>query len=441
MPGYALPRTIELADDAPASLISFCEGSGIGRIRVVADTVTWNALGRDAATRAKSGGLDTATTVFASPEPAADAASLQRLLLDDDGDAGRVYVAVGSGTITDIVRFYCHRTGRYFISLPTAPSVDAYASAVSPLIVDGAKSTIAARPPIAIFADVRTLCTAPRPMIAAGFGDMVCKFGAVADWRLGAMLWGEPFDEDIARRTLAAASGCAEMAAEIGEGSERGIRVLMSGLLESGLCMAQAGNSLCASGAEHHYSHFWEMRLLREGRAPVLHGLKVGAATLIVAGIWESIRGLDAAEASRRLALARRPDPERVRDDLSRLFGPAKAEVEAVQSRFLSMDDAGFDGLKRAVADHWPDIRRIADSAPGVDETAGLLASAGCPRDPRELGLSEAEIAAANEGSFYLRDRFTVRRLADLLGIEPPVSIPASRRPGRGSPIDGRARP
>ena len=36
----------------------------------------------------------------------------------------RTFVAVGSGTITDITRFVSHRTRGQFISVPTAPSVD-----------------------------------------------------------------------------------------------------------------------------------------------------------------------------------------------------------------------------------------------------------------------------------------------------------------------------
>jgi len=47
------------------------------------------------------------------------------------------------------------------------------------------KQTISARSRIAIFADLPTLCAAPRAMIAAGFGDMLGKFTALADWRLG----------------------------------------------------------------------------------------------------------------------------------------------------------------------------------------------------------------------------------------------------------------
>ncbi len=42
----------------------------------------------------------------------------------------------------------------------------------------------------------------------------------------------------------------------------------MEGLIEAGFCMLDFGNSNPASGAEHHMSHYWEMKLLREGDRP-----------------------------------------------------------------------------------------------------------------------------------------------------------------------------
>ena len=74
-------------------------------------------------------------------------------------------------------------------------------------------------------------------MIAAGFGDMLGKFTALADWRLGHLVWDEPYDERIAQRTRNALQGCVNRVEEIGIASEDGVRSLMEGLIESGFCM------------------------------------------------------------------------------------------------------------------------------------------------------------------------------------------------------------
>ena len=39
---------------------------------------------------------------------------------------------------------------------------------------------------------------APQRLIAAGFGDMIGKITSLADWKLGSILWDEPYDTAIA---------------------------------------------------------------------------------------------------------------------------------------------------------------------------------------------------------------------------------------------------
>jgi glycerol-1-phosphate dehydrogenase [NAD(P)+] len=360
-------------------------------------------------------------TIFNQPYLAADARSVFRLLIDEDPKE-RLYVAVGSGTITDIVRFACHRMGREFVSLATAPSVDAYASVVAPMVVEGMKVTVPAAAPVAVFADTASLALSPRPMIAAGFGDMLCKFSAVADWRLGALLWRESFDEAIARRSEAAARSCVEAVAAIGAAAPRGLATLMAALVESGLCMAEAGHSRPASGAEHQYSHYWEMRLLAEGRPPILHGLKVGIGTLAAARLWDKVRGMDEAEAAARLERCGLPDRAAeealIRGAYAGASGRVAAEVIAGQERFLSMNAEDHEALKQKIRNAWREIRALASPVPSAAETERLLAAAGCPTDPRKLGLGRREIALGLEHAHYIRDRFTVKKLARLLALD-----------------------
>ena len=214
-----LPELVDIGPGAVKRMASFCAArngpSGVGPLRLVADAATWAAAGADAERELRLAGLATRATIFDEACLAADARAVFRLLVDDD-PGERLYIAVGAGTLTDIVRFACHRTVRDFVSLATAASVDAYTSIVAPMVVDGMKRTFPASAPVAVFADTETLARSPRPMTAAGFGDMLCKFTAVADWRLGALIWDEPFDEAIARRSAAAARSCVDAVAAIG---------------------------------------------------------------------------------------------------------------------------------------------------------------------------------------------------------------------------------
>jgi glycerol-1-phosphate dehydrogenase [NAD(P)+] len=408
-------ETVDIGPGAAKRLAAFCAGSA--PLRLVADTATWEAMGVEAERELRSAGLAVRSTVFEDAHLAADARAILRLLVDDDPNE-RLYVAVGSGTITDLVRFACHRTGRDFVCLATAPSVDAYSSVVAPIVVDGMKRTVAASAPIAVFADTEALARAPRPMIAAGFGDMLCKFSAIADWRLGALVWGESFDEAIALRSIAAARACVDAAPAIGAGKPEGLSELMGALVESGLCMAEAGHSRPASGAEHQYSHYWEMRLLRDGRPPILHGLKVGIGTLATARLWDEVRGMTEADAARRLARSRLPAREEEEASIREAFGPGAGEVMAGQERFLSMGEVEYAALKSSILAGWARILGFAASVPGAAETERLLALVGCPTDPRALGLGDEEIALGMKSAHYLRDRFTIRKLALALGLD-----------------------
>jgi glycerol dehydrogenase-like iron-containing ADH family enzyme len=60
-----------------------------------------------------------------------------------------------------------------------------------------------------------------------------------------------------------------------------------------------------------------------------------------------------------------------------------------------------------------PSRRRVPPSA----EVAALLAQVGAPTTAAELGFDDAERDLAIANGHYLRDRFTVRKLARVLGL------------------------
>ena len=416
-----LPELVDIGPGAAKRMAAFCAArngaSGPGPLRLVADSATWAAAGADAERELRAAGLATRATVFDDACLAADARAIFRLLVDD-APGERLYIAVGAGTLTDIVRFTCHRTGHDFVSLATAASVDAYSSVVAPILVDGMKRTFPTLAPVAVFADTETLARSPRPMTAAGFGDMLCKFTALADWRLGALIWDEPFDEAIALRSAAAARSCVDAVAAISAAQPAGLAVLMAALVESGLCMAEAGHSRPASGAEHQYSHFWEMRLLREGRPPILHGLKVGIGTLEASRLWDRVRGLTKDDAARLLDAARLPSRPSEEARIRNAFGNGTVEIIRGQEHSLSMRESEFAALKRKVLDAWAEISGFAASVPTSTETKRLLALAGCPTDASDLGLGAEETALGLSSAHYLRDRFTVKKLTLMLGLD-----------------------
>jgi glycerol-1-phosphate dehydrogenase [NAD(P)+] len=406
-----------LGDNAINELINYCEAHNRRDFFLIADRNTYPILGQDVELALQARGWDVKSVVYQQHEVVPDEVFIVQALAQADW-VERTFLAVGSGVITDITRFVSHRTRRPFISLPTAPSVDGFTSPSASLVLDRIKKTVISQPPEAIFAHLPTLAAAPQTMIAAGYGDILGKAIALADWKLGHLLWDEPYSIEIAARVRQTLETCIEATDEIGVASPDGIRKLMDALIDSGLCMLDFGNSRPAAGAEHYMSHFLEMKFLAEGRPAVLHGAKVALCSLSVAEQYDRLRQLTRAEAVERLRTIPAPnrdaDIQRIRD----VYGPIADSLIIEQAPFLNLTGHTYTQLKGRLLDNWDEIQTLAADVPCPEELADLLRRAGGSTDPAELTLRPGEIEQALHHSHLFRNRFTVCKLGRMLGLE-----------------------
>ncbi len=415
-----------LGNDAVGHLLKTCEERGLRHFLLVADANTYPVLGNTVEKALKARAWDVKSVVFHEPEVIPNEDFIFQVLLQAD-PVERTYLAVGSGTLTDITRFASHRAGRPFISLPTAPSVDGYTSPSASLVVRNIKQTVISQPPLAVIADLAVLSAAPQPMIAAGFGDILGKAIALADWHLGHLLWDEPYDAAIAQRVRGTLDACVESAAEIGQASPSGIEKLMTSLFDSGICMLDFGNSRPAAGAEHYMSHVLELKLLREGRPAVSHGAKVGLCSILFSDLYEQLRQIDRAESARRLQAAALPDRAAEVAAIRKNYGPIAEKLLVEQAPFLDLTPAAWDQLKGRILAHWEEIQSLANQVPPPAQLSGLLRRAGGATRAAELGLSQDEVCQALEYAHFFRNRFTISKLGRILGLDlkAPCSLAA----------------
>ncbi|MCS7462788.1 sn-glycerol-1-phosphate dehydrogenase [Paenibacillus doosanensis] len=421
-------RSVVIERGALAALPPYAAERGYSELLIVADRRTMEAAGEELLQRCKAASLQAQACVLAEDERgelAADERAIVQLMLHMTPGVQAI-AAVGSGTIHDIVRFVAHRTGRVFLSVPTAPSVDGFASVGAPLIIGGFKQTIPASAPEAIFADLQLLARAPQAMIAAGFGDMLGKYTALADWQLGRELFGEPYCELAAEMTRQGLALCMDHAEEIAAGTELGVRKLMEGLTLSGISMLLVGHSRPASGGEHHLSHFWEMRFIQQRRRALLHGAKVGVAAVQMAALYEAAAGLTreaAAEAvAARLASGDAPSVERMRAQIEAGYGTIAQQVLAENGLGAAADSApaasvpaASPELPQRIAARWDAIREICRSVPSPQELADALRRAGGPAAAEELGIEPELLAESLRVAKYVRNRYTIMRLCEWL--------------------------
>jgi glycerol-1-phosphate dehydrogenase [NAD(P)+] len=159
------------------------------------------------------------------------------------------------------------------------------------------------------------------------------------------------------------------------------------------------------------------MKLLREGRPAILHGAKVGVATVMVAELYDRVRALSREQASDLLEAAdwpaRAAEVARIRAAYAELADGIIADHKA----FLDITPAQVDALKRRILENWDEIQAIAAQVPPAATVADLLQRAGGPTTAAELGFDDAERDLGFDNGHYLRNRFTMRKLVRVLGI------------------------
>lgn len=277
-----------------------------------------------------------------------------------------VLLAVGSGTIHDIVRFVAHKINAPFISVPTAASVDGFASKGAPLIFRGFKQTIQTSAPIAIFVDINIIKSAPQELTAAGFGDIVGKYTSLLDWKVSSLVGGEPYNELAADLTKKSLDTCVLYIQEIADRSDKGLTILMESLIEAGLVMLVLDFSRPASGSEHHLSHYWEMDLLKKDKKQLLHGAQVGVAATIIIDLYKKYA--------------------------------VNFNIKNIPS------DSSY---ARNLTDNWNQIKTMINKLPSSDYVRELLKTVGGITTSVELNIDNELVEKSLNEAFRLRDRCT----------------------------------
>lgn len=312
----------------------------------------------------------------------------------------KVLVAVGSGTIHDITRYVAWELGLQFISCPTAASVDGFCSSVAAMTWESAKKTLTAVPPVLVLADLDVITKAPIRLARSGFGDMIGKFVALTDWKIGHILTGEFYCDRIADMTMEATRAVMESADGIAAGDSTAYEKLTYGLILSGLAMQLMGNSRPASGAEHHISHIIEMEPDSYGvHSDGLHGEKVGVGTLLAIAEYHRLAALPASAWGDYRQLTE--------DEIFAVFGSRL--TRQIVGENAKDAAAGVKGERiRACLD---DMRREIDAIPSVEELQQVYARLGVMHFLEEIQVPQTLSGKLLDHSPMVRNRLTLMRL------------------------------
>ena len=381
---------------------------------VIADGNTWQAAG-EAVSKALAD-IPYGSYIFPQKalEPDERAVGAAFMHLDKSFD---VLVGVGSGVVNDICKIVSSATGKPYIIVATAPSMDGYASATSSMSMDGVKVSLNSRCADVIIGDTDILKNAPAHMLSSGLGDMLAKFVSIAEWRIAHIVTGEYYCEAVAELIRGAVKKCAENASGLLRREEKAVEAVFEGLVIGGVAMAYAGVSRPASGVEHYFSHVWDMRGLEFGTQVDLHGIQCATATLQAVKLYEKL-------------LETTPDWEMAESyvnsfsydawqaELREFLGSASHVMIALEEKEGKYRKDTHPARFALIRENWEAIRKILrEELPASEELEKLLISVNIPTDPIAFGIDRETARQTFRATKDIRDKYVLSRLAWDLGI------------------------
>lgn len=381
---------------------------------VVSDIHTEQAAGLAVYEELEQAGYSFEKVVYQEEELVPDEEALIYLFTRVPNDCDLI-IAVGSGTINDLCRYVSYKMKIDYYIVGTAPSMDGYASNVSPLIIRHLKTTYEARPARVIIGDLDIISKAPLHMIAAGAGDILGKYVCLTDWQLAHIVNGEYICTEIMELVRKSIKKVAENTEKAAKRDKEAIGAIMEGLVLSGIAMSYIGNSRPASGSEHHMSHYWEMMFLLDGQPDPLHGTKVGIGTVMSIRLYEMLK-------EKRESLFPLAAPAFAYDQwaekIKEAYGPAAPGVLELEKKIGKNSDQEVCRRREDFKLHEEEIFEVIDELPRAEEIIEILKSMAAPYYPDQIKVSEEVFT---RGIYYakdLRNRFGLLQILFDLNLQ-----------------------
>lgn len=404
---YASLRAVRIGSGALRELPSLVKLMGFESLYLICDPITYEIAGAVCKQILDEAGIR--STVAQLMHTGFDEATLGELLIHMPADCD-LMVAVGTGAINDMTRFFSYKMGCPFYTVATAAPMDGFASSIAAINVNSLKTTFEAQTPVAILGDTEILKGAPYRMIAAGLGDLLGKFTCLCDWKLARLITGEHYCDTIAELVESCVRGVLASAGKARERDPETLGTIMEGLVLAGVAMSLYGNSRPASGCEHHMSHYWEMIFEQRGKTPVPHGTQVGVGTVLVLKLVEALRGMEVDFEMARAA-AKTYDPKVWEREIRRAYGPAADGVIKMEVQAQKNETTGRLRRIDAMESHWEEISTLLEELPPSETVMDILRSLESPCLPQEIGVDYALLRDTFRYCKEVRARYTLLQM------------------------------
>lgn len=196
-------------------------------------------------------------------------------------------IGVGGGKVIDSVKRASYLSNTNNLSIPTIISNDGLISPVAVIKNESGKTdSLPGMMPMGVIIDLDVIKESPDKFIEAAIGDVFSNISATNDWVCAFKEEKERMN-DIAFHLSRGAANSLVNFGDIELKSKPFLRLVVQGLVNSGIAMSLAGTSRPCSGSEHLLSHaidFLDM-------APnILHGQQVGALNIFTLFLQDKLK-------------------------------------------------------------------------------------------------------------------------------------------------------
>lgn len=389
---------------------------GANKPFVLADKNTFAVAGDLVCKILHDNGIDFTKYVFSGEQLEPNEETVGSVVMHYDASRDLI-IAVGSGVINDIGKILSNITGKKYIIVGTAPSMDGYASATSSMNMDGLKVSLNSRAADVIIGDTDILKTAPLHMLKSGIGDMLAKYVSIAEWRIAHLITGEYYCEQVADLIRKALDRCVSNAEGLLKREDKAIEAVFEGLVIGGIAMAYAGVSRPASGVEHYFSHIWDMRGLEFGTQVDLHGIQCAMGTWQAVRLYEKLKTVTPDEIKAKTYV----DSfcyENWKKELRAFLGNSAETMIAQENKENKYDKSTHPARFDKIAENWNNIIQILnEELPTTTKISEIMDTIGISNDLQTIGVDSQTAKMTFKATKDIRDKYVLSRLAWDLGL------------------------
>ena len=410
---YASLKFVSVRKDALEDLPVFAKELGFKSLYLISDEITYDIAGKRCMEILEAAGVKAHIVVLG--HTGFDEATVGEILINMPDDCD-VVVAVGTGAINDMTRYFSFRMHRPFFTVATAAPMDGFASSLAVLNINNLKTSIEAQTPTAIIGDTEILKGAPYRMIAAGLGDLLGKSTCLCDWKLAKVINGEHYCDSIVELVEKCVDDVLQVADKAKDRDPKVLGDIMEGLVLTGVAMSLYGNSRPASGCEHHMSHYWEMMFEQAGKRPVPHGTQVGVGTVLILKLVEALRKTNIDFDAARTA-AKGYDQAAWEEKIRMAYGPAAQGVIDMEAKAKKNETNARLERIDSMEKNWAEITALLEALPASETVMDLLKSLDASYLPDQIEVDEEMLRNTFLYCKEVRARYTILQMIWDLGL------------------------